>query len=216
MAKTGPRDPEATRSAILTAAEAAFLERGVADVSLSEIAKRAGVTKSLIHHHFGSKLELWEAVKTNRFSEYADQQRALLAASGDDADVLRASVGMYFRFLQRNPDFARLLTWMNLEGEERDFGPADDLILLGAEKIRAGQAAGHLRPDIDPVHAINAFVALCMGWFQTRHHCAPCWRRGQEAAVRRAGGGPVTDEEIDEIYLDTILTIFMEGVLPRG
>ena len=38
------RDPEATRAAILEAAEEAFLQKGVADASTSLIARRAGVT----------------------------------------------------------------------------------------------------------------------------------------------------------------------------
>ena len=48
-------DPEGTRAAILEAARRIFVERGPAAVALSEIAEASGVTKSLIHHHFGSK-----------------------------------------------------------------------------------------------------------------------------------------------------------------
>ncbi|MBC8072705.1 MAG: helix-turn-helix transcriptional regulator, partial [Deltaproteobacteria bacterium] len=56
-------DPEASRAAILDAAEATFVEKGFAGASMSEIAERSSVTKSLIHHHFGSKEALWSEVK---------------------------------------------------------------------------------------------------------------------------------------------------------
>ena len=55
-------DPEATRESILDAATALFVDRGYEGVSMSAIAKDAGVTKSLIHHHFGTKAELYRDV----------------------------------------------------------------------------------------------------------------------------------------------------------
>ncbi|MBC2709565.1 MAG: TetR family transcriptional regulator [Desulfosarcina sp.] len=42
------------------------------------MAQRAGITKSLIHHYFGSKKGLWREVKTLRFMHYADRQMAML------------------------------------------------------------------------------------------------------------------------------------------
>ena len=48
-------DPEASRAAILDAAERTFVDKGFAGASMSEIAERSGVTKSLIHHHFGRR-----------------------------------------------------------------------------------------------------------------------------------------------------------------
>src|SRR5690606_25552520 len=49
------RDPDATRAEILEAAEQLFLQDGFGRTSISAIARLAGVTKSLIHHHFGTK-----------------------------------------------------------------------------------------------------------------------------------------------------------------
>jgi len=48
------RDPERTRAAVLTAAAEAMLEQGTG-VSLDHIAKRAGVSKSGLQHHFPSR-----------------------------------------------------------------------------------------------------------------------------------------------------------------
>ena len=64
------RNPEATRAAILDAAEKIFLGKGYGEASMSQIAAEAGVTKSLLHHYFGSKENLWTEVKTRRFSIY--------------------------------------------------------------------------------------------------------------------------------------------------
>lgn len=215
MARTGQRDPEATRAAILEAAEAAFVEGGYADASMSDVARRARVTKSLIHHHFGSKQELWDAVKAHRFTEYASQQAGLLEGTRVDADTLRTSIEAYFRFLQRHPGFVRLLSWMNLERDDHSFETGDALVSLGAARIRAAQEVGELRADIDPTHAIFAFLALCQGWFQMRHHGAPCWCGGPEAEAARAATGGLDAAAADDSFLDTILKLFFEGILPR-
>ena len=106
------RDPEATRLAILDAAEAIFVEKGFAAASMSDIAARAAITKSLIHHHFGSKEELWVEVKRRSLDEYVEAQRALMASPGADAATLTESLRIYFRFLERNPNWVRLSTWM--------------------------------------------------------------------------------------------------------
>jgi AcrR family transcriptional regulator len=52
----------ATRGAIITAACDAFGSEGYANVSVDQIASRAGVAKGAIYHHFSSKDVLFEAV----------------------------------------------------------------------------------------------------------------------------------------------------------
>ena len=52
------RDPEASRAAILEAAQEVFTERGYARATIREIAARAGVTHGLVMRHFGTKEQL--------------------------------------------------------------------------------------------------------------------------------------------------------------
>ncbi len=197
------RDPEATRASILEAAEATFVEKGFADTSMSEIADAAGVTKSLIHHHFGSKAKLWEEVKHHRFGDYAAAQRPLLESSEPDARLLYESVIAYFRFLQKNPGFSRLLSWTHLEeAEEQAVNIDDQLMHLGVQCISEGQERGNLRDDVHPFHMLVSFIGLAQSWFQSKdHHCQWC-----------EDDSPLQD---DEQYLDSLLKVFFEGVLPR-
>ena len=104
------RDPDLTRRQILSAALELFVEHGFADVSMRQIAEQSGVTKSLIHHHFGSKEALWEATKEQALAQYAAEQKAELEqARVVDGSLLRDGVVNYFRFLQDNPQVVRLL-----------------------------------------------------------------------------------------------------------
>ena len=56
-----PGDPDVTRLAILDAARAAFAEHGYEKATIRAIAAAAGVDPALVHHHFGSKQELFVA-----------------------------------------------------------------------------------------------------------------------------------------------------------
>ena len=204
MAPRTPRDPETTRAALVEAAEEIFLQKGFGNTSLSEIAKRAGITKSLIHHYFGSKEGLWREVKTQRFMQYAQRQMEMLQHAQPSAELLKASVAFYFDFLRRNPQIVRVLAWMFLEQDQKDCMDIDrELIAQGVEKIRAAQGLGQLRKDIDPRFIVFVFIGLCQHWFQDKVH------------FMESFGTQGLGEDLDEAYLGTIIKIFFEGILPR-
>lgn len=56
-----PGDPEVTKRAILDASRSVFGEVGFDRATIREIASRAGVDPALVHHHFGTKQELFGA-----------------------------------------------------------------------------------------------------------------------------------------------------------
>lgn len=191
------RDPEATRQAILEAAEQVFAERGFGETSTSTLARRAGVTKSLIHHHFGSKEGLWEALKQQEFGTYHDAQSAMLdAPTAPNLDVLLDSVRVYFNFLAQRPRFARILTWMQLERDESCQQMGVDLFAKGIERLRHGQAEGYIRADVRPESILLSLFGLVEHWFLAGEQMGG----GAAAAVGDAG------------YLDDIVKIMAHGV----
>jgi len=205
------RDPEATRTAILDAAEEIFAEKGFADAAVSEIARGADVTKSLIHHHFGSKEALWREVKRRKFADYEALQAALLASPSDDAEMLSRSLETYFQFLRRNPTYLRLVSWMQLEETGEDpFEPGEELFERGAEAIVRAQQQGEIRSDIHPIHILITMLGLCEHWFQTKELRCAC----QQATDQGQGAG-TEDLEDDEAYLEAIQKIFVQGIRPR-
>lgn len=62
MARRTKDDAEATRTALLDAAERVFYEKGVARASLNEVALAAGATRGAIYWHFKDKLDLFNAM----------------------------------------------------------------------------------------------------------------------------------------------------------
>jgi len=197
---TGTRDPDLTRERILEAAHALFVDKGFAAISMREIAAHSGVTKSLIHHHFGSKEALWELVKERAFAAYAEGQEAeLREAQEPGVDLLRNAVIRYFGFLQSNPEVVRLFAWTHLD-EDQSCGRIDaELVRLGAERVRQVQARGLLRQDVNPAHVVTMFVNACTQWFEARAHHSQWPGVGDDAE-----------------YLDDFLKVFFEGLTPRS
>ncbi len=195
------RDPDATRRAILRAAEKLFVDRGFAATSMNDIAGLAGVTKSLIHHHFGSKERLWAELKRKLLAHYAEVQGELNLNPDMSGDVLERSVDTLFDFLRDNPRFVRLSLWIDLEKDKRLADLAyPELVSTGIERIRALQEAGTLRADIEPPQLIAAMVSLCAHWFRARAEFSALSTEGEV-------------ESWDESYRNTILKILREGVL---
>jgi TetR/AcrR family transcriptional regulator len=205
MMSARTRDPEATREAILDAAEEAFLTKGFAETSTASIARKAGVTKSLIHHHFGSKEALWDEVKVRRFSIYSEQQMDMLRDQEPSAELLRESMKMYFRFLREHPELVRLMAWMFLEqSDDEECADLDrELTLAGIEKIKQSQERGDLRDDLNPGFILFTFIGIAQHWYQDKR-----WMLDKI-------GLSADSEAIDEAYLEDAVKIFFEGVLPR-
>ena len=196
------RNPEATRGSLLKAAEAVFVEKGFGDTTLSEIARRADITKSLIHHYFGSKENLWQEVKQRRIDHYADEQLAMLEDADPTDDLLRDSLKLYFRFLKANPEIVRILAWMFLERDTDICAEKHDILIAkGVERIRAGQRQGIIRDDLDARFVLFTFLGLAQHWFQDKEHFISDF--GIE-------GMPA---DLDEAYLADMLEIFLGGVL---
>ena len=93
-----------TRTAILSAAERLYADRGFADVTLRDIVAAAGVNLAAVNYHFGSKDELiaelfvTRSLATNR--ERLNELKAAEAAGNGRADIssiLRALVGPTLR-----------------------------------------------------------------------------------------------------------------------
>jgi AcrR family transcriptional regulator len=93
-----------TRTAILTAAEGLYAERGFSDVTLRDIVAEANVNLAAVNYHFGSKDELiaelfvTRSIALNR--ERLRELRAAEDAGGGQAEIgaiLRALVGPILR-----------------------------------------------------------------------------------------------------------------------
>jgi len=193
-------DPEGTRQAILDTAQRIFVERGVAETPLSVIAKASGVTKSLIHHHFGSKEELWTEIKTIAFEPFFNGLLEIIRSDCSHMEAIEATIRHMFAFFEARPEVARMMTWMRLENGEVCPDLEYKVTAEGIQRIAAAQKEGAIRDDVEPANIQLNFIILTTGWFQLRH-IAATW----------PGMDP---EDLDRRFLNDTMSLFLRGITP--
>ena len=88
---------EEKRRAIIEAAEKLFAERGIEDVSTSDIAREARVGKGTIYVYFESKEKLLKAVASSVYSSFVKDVRESLKDSRNAEEFLDMMVERVFR-----------------------------------------------------------------------------------------------------------------------
>lgn len=86
MARRTKEEAQATRTALLDAAEHVFQQRGVSRTTLAEIAHAAGVTRGALYWHFKDKADLFTAM-LERVTSPLDADWENLKAREDDVLV---------------------------------------------------------------------------------------------------------------------------------
>lgn len=82
------------REALVKATIAEIGEAGTLDVTVSQIARRAGMSSALAHHYFGGKTEIFLAAMRRILSDFGEEVRSQLAAAPEGqraAAIIRAS-----------------------------------------------------------------------------------------------------------------------------
>lgn len=74
-----------------------------------QIAERAGLARTHVYRHFGSKAELDQAVARAARTDLTGRIRSTLGASGRPIDLLRAPIGAMVMWAQARPNTYRFL-----------------------------------------------------------------------------------------------------------
>jgi AcrR family transcriptional regulator len=99
---------QGTTERLIAAAHRAFAEHGFTEVSLDALAAEAGVTRGALHHHFGNKAGLFEAVLRRIDAEIGAEMQAVWETTSDAWEGFRACFHVYLDSVLR-PDRSRIL-----------------------------------------------------------------------------------------------------------
>ncbi|HEY4345544.1 MAG TPA: TetR family transcriptional regulator [Parvibaculum sp.] len=199
-ATTQVRNPETTRAGILEAAETSFTAKGFAGTSMRDIAEAAGIHQSLIHHYFGTKQALWQAVVERYVEAYLDRQLPHLEDGKLDAATLPRALEIEFEFWRDNPNLLRLQNWALLEGSNPFGEKRDALYAPFIPVMEALQKAGFIRADIEPFHALVMAAASVGFWLQNRDEIA--------AALKH---DPAAAKAADDRFFADMMKVFFDG-----
>lgn len=165
-------DAVANRAKVLAAARVAFTTEGL-DVSLDEIARRAGVGAGTVHRHFATKAELIDAVLAA-----AVEDLVATASSYAESDDAGAALRAFLVHLVTEGAAAHELA-ARLRGGAGDVdaavsGPVADLDRAMAILLSRARDVGGVRDDIDE-RDLGAIIAAA--------HAAYVHPTGGERAV---------------------------------
>ena len=154
-------DARRNRQRLLAAAAAAFAAHGADDVSLDEIARRAGVGIGTLYRHFPTRQALLEAVYRDQVEGLCARARELEGTGSPGqalAEWLRAMVA--FGATKRN------LTITMMSGLDKSAELVTTCSMLVREAagrlLAEGQRSGEIRPDLDAADLLKLAHALAV------------------------------------------------------
>lgn len=151
-----------TRQAILDAAIVRFGRDGFRATSVADIARDAGVGGTVAYAYFPGKEALFLAAADEDAAAVIEEGLASIAGTlaGWHQVLMTTLVGA----VERHPLARRLLAGLEPEVTERvlELPALAELRRAVAERLRAEQTAGTVRPDIDPVAVGSGLVTLVL------------------------------------------------------
>lgn len=174
------------RAALLDALDALLREQTLEQVNVSEISRRAGVTRSAFYFYFESKAAAVLALMAELYDDASDATDLLVKAEGDPRERIRAVITTLFDSVERTPHTYRALLEARATSpdvrELWDAGRADFATMV-AEMIERERAGGDATPG-PPATALAA-VLLDLNDHAVERHAL--------------GAGPPREEHIDAL-----------------
>lgn len=128
------------RRALIDAAISAIGERGTLDVTMSDIAGRAGVSSALAHHYFGAKDELLQATMRHLLAELNVDLRRALHATSSPRQRVSAIVAVSFSEAQFQPE--TIAAWLAFYVEAQRSDPLRRLLRIYARRLHSNLMSG--------------------------------------------------------------------------
>jgi AcrR family transcriptional regulator len=143
---------ERTRRALLETAVRRFAADGYRAASVSAIAREVGLTPAAAYAYFENKEELFQAAVDVDAVSLIEEAQTGVAAASTPRERLLGMVAHLMEGLDRHPLARRVLEGREPDVSGRMLGlPALRALRAAvAEDLRAGQAAGTVRSDIEP------------------------------------------------------------------
>jgi len=188
---------DCTRQKLLRAADAAFTELGFQSATTREIARRAGVNEVTLFRHFRTRSDLVRAV----ISETLKAEVAFMDNHQFEDHDLRAAISHYVKayvgVVERREAVARIVIGeghlLPKDIQDTIIGAIVPIKERIADWLRQGQQNGLVRPEVDPMGAVEVLRDAL-----------------HSAVLRWSTFGPRSCPR--DVYLQTLVEIFVRGI----
>ncbi|AQZ65876.1 Transcriptional regulator, TetR family [[Actinomadura] parvosata subsp. kistnae] len=151
-----------------------FARKGFQATTVREIADEAGILSGSLYHHFDSKETIVDEVLSTFLDDLIARYRAALDSGSNAREVLSEMVRIGFGTLE--PHRAAITVMQNDWNYLRQFErfnylvkAEDEVEQIWVSQIKAGQAAGLFRSDVDPkltYRMIRDTIWVAVRWFR--------------------------------------------------
>jgi len=135
------------KAALVNAAIVEIGQKGSLDVTVAQIARRAGMSSALAHHYFGSKEEMFLAAMRQLMSVYGAEVRGAVAASMGPEGRVRAILIASFSPMNFRRDVVG--AWLNFWVLAQSVPSAKRLLAIYQRRLHSNLMVG-LRPIAGP------------------------------------------------------------------
>jgi AcrR family transcriptional regulator len=196
-----------TRDELLRVASTLMIEKDSIDISLGEIAKRAGLNSALISYYFGSKEGLLMALVKRDTAEAVQTLRELTKADFPPDVKLKKHLAGVINFNFRHPYLTRLIHQLMRDPKSKSSKEITEFFTVPVTKAEAsilneGMASGMFR-QVDPVLFYFAAVGACDYLF---------WGG---SALRYVFGFEKIDDALRKRFVDHMADLFLQGCMAR-
>jgi AcrR family transcriptional regulator len=161
IARKPRADAQRNRERLIEAAKAAFADAG-ADVSLEQIARRAGVGIGTLYRHFPTRDAVVEAVYRREVAQLAASAERL-SATLPAGEALRQWMRVFVDYIATKKLIAEALS--AIVGGVTELYAASGVQITDAMTLLVSRAAaeGDIRADADPADLLRALVGFTYG-----------------------------------------------------
>ncbi|MCA1366587.1 transcriptional regulator BetI [Bradyrhizobium sp. BRP14] len=127
------------RKALVDAALRVIGDQGTLSVTMSDIARTAGVSPALAHHYFGSKEQLLIATIRSLLGKLREDAVSALKAAATPREKVSALIGISFRADQFAPE--TVAAWLAFYSEAQRSEEVRRLLVIYARRLRSNLLA---------------------------------------------------------------------------
>lgn len=201
------RDAEATKTAILDAAEAEFAQYGLNAAKTEEIAAKTGVTKAMIYYYFKSKEDLYVAVLERIFfgrymNSIQPEELEQLAPEQALEKLIRRQIATDFHHPHLNP--IQIHEALQNQGKYYKHVLSSDraqqVFGIVTKILERGMAQGCFR-KLHPQHTVMNILGACNFYFTAYENFKYLWQ-----------GAPLLSPEMVEEHSQEVVDLILAGV----
>ncbi len=186
-----------------------FAEKGYSGTTTTEITRKAGVARSLIHYYFGNKEELWKASIKRLASEFKSEFEASKKIHKDlnGVEMIKVVVRQLVHFYAKYPAFPKIIAQEMSEHTERSEWILQTLIYplfnMTGELFKKQRKIGVIK-RLDKHFQTSLILGMASGLFSSPNLIKTLY-----------DVDPFNDEVIDR-YADAVVEIFCYGIVQRS